>query len=60
MKVFYNNSIAKALLAKGYSTIMLLGCVLTKYTDIVKKDPSFNFSVLNQYFGNDELDTIWL
>ena len=28
--------------------------------DIVKKDPSFNFSVLNQYFGNDELDTIWL
>lgn len=32
MKVFYNNSIAKALLVKGYSTIMLLGFVLTKYT----------------------------
>ena len=32
MKVFYNNSIAKALLAKGYSTIMLFGCILTKYT----------------------------
>ena len=60
---------ALELLNNGYSTL-LWGKMAEDYpevchdckdiNDIVKKYPNFNFSVLDQYFGNDELDTIWL
>lgn len=60
---------ALELLSNGYTTL-LWGKMAEDYpevchdckdiNDIVKKYPNFDFSVLDQYFGNDELDTIWL
>lgn len=49
MKIFYNSRLAKTLLFKGYSTMMLFGVIITKKEELTEKVKAHEGEHVRQY-----------